>query len=91
MRSIDGSAKAQEDYIPIDSIFTFESGEREKKVTVRIVDDNKWEPDEEFFLKLTVLDADDDLIQLGRVSVMEITILDDDSEFSLFQILDIKA
>lgn len=84
MESVDGSAKAKEDYIAIDEVLTFESGEREKQVTVKIVDDNKWEPDEEFFLKLSLVDIkDDDLVQLGRITIMEITILDDDSKFCI--------
>ena len=49
---------------------------------VTIVDDNQWEPDEEFFLKLTLLPGrDSDNVKLGRTSIMEITILNDDGEF----------
>lgn len=81
MESVDGSAKAREDYIKIDQIVTFEAGEKEKQVLVRIIDDNKWEPDEEFFLKLSLVDSPEgDLVQLGRISIMEITIIDNDSE-----------
>ena len=49
---------------------------------VEIVNDNQWEPDEEFFLKMTLLyDEEDRLhVQLGRVSIMEITILNDDGK-----------
>ena len=44
-----------------------------------IVDDNQWEPDEEFFLKLTLIPgADSENVKLGRTSIMEITILNDD-------------
>lgn len=82
---MDGSAKVKEDYIAVDEILTFEPEEREKQVTVKIVDDKKWEPDEEFFLKLSLFGTyDDDLVKLGRISVMEITILDDDSKLEIF-------
>ena len=46
-----------------------------------IVDDNQWEPDEEFFLKLTMLQGHGNgEVKLGRTSIMEITILNDDGE-----------
>ena len=52
------------------------------------MDDNQWEPDEEFFLKLTYIQAEDNgQLKLGRTSIMEITILNDDGKlifFSLF-------
>ena len=54
---------------------------RPLQIGVTIVDDNQWEPDEEFFLKLTLLsghNAGD--VKLGRTSIMEITILNDDGE-----------
>jgi len=42
-------------------------------------DDNQWEPDEEFFLKLTMLQGHGNgEVKLGRTSIMEITILNDD-------------
>ncbi len=54
---------------------------------VTIVDDNQWEPDEEFFLKLTLLPGrDSDNVKLGRTSIMEITILNDDGEFRTWKI-----
>ena len=43
------------------------------------MDDNQWEPDEEFFLKLNLLGNDDHKeVKLGRTSIMEIIILNDD-------------
>ena len=49
-----------------------------KKVSVTIVDDNQWEPDEEFFVKLTLIPQESENVRLGRTSIMEITILNDD-------------
>ena len=49
------------------------------KIGVTIVDDNQWEPDEEFFLKLSLVSGEDAAdVKLGRTSIMEITILNDD-------------
>lgn len=49
---------------------------------MEIVNDNQWEPDEEFFLKISLLlDQEKRMgVQLGRISIMEITILNDDGE-----------
>ena len=51
------------------------------QIGVSIVDDNQWEPDEEFFLKLTLIPGrESEEVRLGRTSIMEITILNDDGE-----------
>ena len=49
------------------------------QIGVTIVDDNQWEPDEEFFLKLSHVQGEDShALKLGRTSIMEIMILNDD-------------
>ena len=54
------------------------------QIGVTIVDDNQWEPDEEFFLKLTTLQGSESgAVKLGRTSIMEITILNDDGQLIL--------
>jgi len=79
VETIDGSAVEKEDYEPINQVLTFAPGEEEKQLGVNIVDDNQWEPDEEFFVKLTLLPGDENLnTRLGKTSIMEITILNDD-------------
>lgn len=60
---------------------------KERQVAVKIVDDNQWEPDEEFFLRISILNGEyeqPDAV-LGRLSIMEIIILDDDG-ISLFHL-----
>ena len=81
METIDGSANEGEDYQAVDEILTFEPMETEKEIGITIVDDNQWEPDEEFFLKLSLLpggQGSSKEVKLGRTSIMEITILNDD-------------
>lgn len=46
---------------------------------MEIVNDNKWEPNEEFFLRLSLVYKENANVVLGALSIMEITILDDDS------------
>ncbi|XP_015920946.1 sodium/calcium exchanger Calx [Parasteatoda tepidariorum] len=78
VETIDGTAVSGEDYVPVKEILTFQDGETEKELSVGIVDDNQWEPDETFFLKLCILPEDVGTVMLGRVCIMEITILNDD-------------
>lgn len=54
------------------------------QIDVEIINDNQWEPDEEFFLKLSLLLNSEQRqgVQLGRISIMEITILNDDGRCS---------
>ncbi|XP_065212113.1 sodium/calcium exchanger Calx-like isoform X2 [Planococcus citri] len=78
IETIDGTAKRIEDYIPIREVLTFAPNEDQKKVAVSIVNDNKWEPDEEFFLRLTVVGKYADRVKLGQYSIMEVTIIDDE-------------
>jgi len=79
VETIDGSANEGEDYKAVNEVLTFEPHETEKEIGVTIVDDNQWEPDEEFFLKLSLVSGEDAAdLKLGRTSIMEITILNDD-------------
>merc|ERR1719157_338115 len=78
LETIDGSAVEEEDYKPLNEILTFEPNERTKEIGLEIVDDNQWEPDEEFFVKLTMIPNESENVRLGRTSIMEITILNDD-------------
>lgn len=85
VETIDGSAVEGEDYQAVNEILTFLPNETEKEIGITIVDDNQWEPDEEFFLKLTTVQVEDaGAVKLGRTSIMEITILNDD-EPGIFQ------
>jgi len=77
VETIDGSAVEGEDYQAVNEVLTFEPHETEKEIGITIVDDNQWEPDEEFFLKMSLVPGEDGL-KLGRTSIMEITILNDD-------------
>ena len=78
LETIDGSAVEEEDYKPLNETLTFEPNERTKEIGLEIVDDNQWEPDEEFFVKLTLIPQESENVRLGRMSIMEITVLNDD-------------
>ena len=82
---MDGTAEAQSDYIPLKETVVFEEGETSKTIEIKIVNDNEWEPDEVFFVRLSVKDTEQDCV-VGKRAITQVTILDDDSEFPAFSI-----
>ncbi|CAG0887576.1 unnamed protein product [Darwinula stevensoni] len=83
VETIDGSAEAGQDYVKIQEVLEFEPNETEKMIEVEILNDEQWEPDEEFFLKLNLVSGEEDGVELGRINVLEITILNDDNPGTL--------
>ncbi|KAK7507593.1 hypothetical protein BaRGS_00001528 [Batillaria attramentaria] len=77
VETIDGTAEAESDYIPFKETIVFEPGETSKPVEIKIVDDNEWEPDEVFFVRLTA--NPDQHCVIGKRSISQVTILNDDS------------
>jgi solute carrier family 8 (sodium/calcium exchanger) len=102
VESIDGSAVVGEDYVALNEVVVFDPNIVERQVTVEIIDDTEYEPDEQFYLKLSLVAAPgltsrkssatgthltpnaqwSDDVTLGRVSIMEVTILNDDGTFA---------
>lgn len=76
VRTVDGDALAGEDYEPIDEKIQFKSGQTEAEVQVGIIDDEGWEPDEDFYVELVDVTSGNRL--LGEDTRTRITILDDD-------------
>ena len=79
METIDGTAEAEKDYKPIKQTVVFEKDEAHKFLDIEIIDDNEWEPDEVFFVKLT-LDTQAENALLGNISICEVTIVNDDGK-----------
>lgn len=79
VESFDGTAKQGSDYLAVNEFVIFPPGIKEAQIQVTIVDDNQWEPDEEFFLRVSMIEHES-IAQLGRLSIMEIIILDDDGK-----------
>jgi hypothetical protein len=50
--TIDGTATKGEDYVEAKGVLEFREKETQKSITVEIIDDDQWEPDETFFVKL---------------------------------------
>lgn len=52
VKTVDDTANAGEDYKEIEEILEFSSSETTKIVEIGIIDDNEWEPDEDFLIEL---------------------------------------
>ncbi|XP_067672018.1 sodium/calcium exchanger 2-like [Haliotis asinina] len=76
VETIDGTAEANSDYKPFKETIVFEPGVTTKQIDIEIIDDNEWEPDEVFFVRLTA--EPDQQARIGKRSVTQITILNDD-------------
>ena len=53
-------------------------------MTIEILDDTQFKPDEQFYIRLCLMDGAKSQsidVMLGRIFVMEITILNDDGNF----------
>ncbi|XP_046450400.1 sodium/calcium exchanger 3-like isoform X2 [Daphnia pulex] len=81
VETIDGSAVGGQDFVTFNQVIQFEAGELEKIVTMEIIDDNQYEPDEQFYIKLSLTGTKaikQKDVMLGRISIMEVTVLNDD-------------
>ncbi|XP_046365062.2 sodium/calcium exchanger 2-like isoform X2 [Haliotis rufescens] len=76
VETIDGTAEANSDYKPFKETIVFRPEETTKQIDIEIIDDNDWEPDEVFFVRLTA--ESDQQARVGKRSVTQITILNDD-------------
>ena len=79
--TIDGTATAGEDYVKLSEEFKMERDQEEKIITIHIIDDNQWEPDETFFVKLSLPEGEETHAKLGSKTVALVTIIDDDGKY----------
>jgi solute carrier family 8 (sodium/calcium exchanger) len=75
--TIDGTAKAGEDFVYQKGILEFAAGESRKEVEVKIVDDTSFEEDEEFYVLLSS-PACEKPLALNDHKQCTVTIIDDD-------------
>jgi len=74
--TIDAEAKAGDDYEEVKENLVFQQGEETKFITVKIRDDDNWEPDEDFFCQLYDPNTYEEL--KGQDTRTRVTIIDDD-------------
>lgn len=79
VETIDGTAEAGSDYKPLKEDIKFAINERLREVYIEIIDDDEWEPDEIFFVKLSLLHEHKDVV-IGKMAINQITIINDDGK-----------
>ena len=78
--TINGTAMADSDYEARKDVLVFKPGETAKHIDITIIDDDEWEENEVFFIKLSRFDYKDDSVEIGGQSVTEVTIINDDGK-----------
>lgn len=85
-KTVEGSAKENDDYIPVSGTLDFAEGEDKKTIAIEIIDDDALEDDEDFTVELSDPAAVDAGVaaSLGKCRVTTVRIVDDDAvgEFS---------
>ena len=77
--TIEGSADEGKDFTGIHNIYTFAPNQREMEFEIEIIDDDDWEPDEEFYLKISLpTEGDNSDVKIGKKNIMTVIILNDD-------------
>ncbi|XP_053392824.1 sodium/calcium exchanger 2-like isoform X2 [Mercenaria mercenaria] len=76
VETIDGTAESGSDYIEVKKSLVFDKDQTEQELEIEIVDDNIWEPDEVFFVRLSV--EPDQVAEIGKRGVAQVVILNDD-------------
>merc|ERR1711871_51386 len=71
----DGTAVCGEDYIHTAGVLEFKPEEESRDIRIEIIDDNEWEPDENFYVRLFNPSP-----EIGRLSIAttQVIILNDD-------------
>ncbi|GAB1604677.1 sodium/calcium exchanger 3-like [Argonauta hians] len=78
VETYDGTAESGSDYRPIKETVVFEPNEHSKEIQVEIIDDDVWEPDEFFYIKLYIDSDSTDRVVLGKIAINMVTIINDD-------------
>ncbi|KAJ8924342.1 hypothetical protein NQ315_007138 [Exocentrus adspersus] len=71
----DGTAQAGSDYVKAQGTLHFGPGDKEKRITLEVIDDDVFEPDEHFYVRLCEAQPSG---CLGSPSLATVIILDDD-------------
>jgi hypothetical protein len=81
VKTRDDTATGGEDYKSADEILQFKAKDESKTFKVEIIDDEGWEPDEDFYIDL--LETEGDIRLDGADTSCRVTIIDDDKPGSI--------
>ncbi|GAB1600819.1 sodium/calcium exchanger 3-like isoform X6 [Argonauta hians] len=77
VETVPGTATPGSDYKPLNEIIQFQENEMLRTLYVEIIDDFEWEPDEFFFVQLSLL-PESSSVAIGKTFIMQVTIINDD-------------
>ena len=76
VKTIDDTAKGGDDYGEFDKVITIAKDKKEETIEIEIIDDDQWEPDEDFYVELQDPLTGERLA--GEDTQCRVTIIDDD-------------
>lgn len=76
VRTRNGTAETPDDYEAFQKMIKMRAGEKETQIQIKVIDDNIWEPDKDFYVEICESKAGDRLI--GDDTMCTVTILDED-------------
>ena len=90
-----GDAIAGDDYIAASGVLPFAAGEKEKEITITIIDDNEWAPDKHFYVRVFNEASPDQTantpITFGLATCEVIILNDDDPGTCMFETKTVAA
>jgi len=79
VETVDGTAKKGKEYQSLKELVQFDPYVKEQSVTVKVIDNVQWNPDSNFYLKLSIPKESEEKATLGKTLAIEIIIEDDDN------------
>jgi len=76
VRTVDAEASSPKDYGAVDEVIDFTESKKSHEITIKIEDDDQWEPDEDFYVELYDVNTNERLH--GEDTRTRVTIMDDD-------------
>ena len=80
METYDGTAESGSDYVAVKKSMVFKPDQTSDFLEIEIIDDNVWEPDEVFFVRISVESEQKAIV--GKRGITQVVILNDDSKCS---------
>jgi len=85
----DGTAKCGKDYIHTAGVLEFKPNEEERTISIEIIDDNEWDPDTNFFVRL--FNPSETINRLSMATTQVIILNDDDPGKIAFESITVHA
>jgi solute carrier family 8 (sodium/calcium exchanger) len=92
VRTVKGTATESKDYYDYDQKHSMKARDTELKVEIKIIDNNEWEPDMDFYIEIYDIEKEDQPRLSGEDTRTTVTILDEDFPGTLgFKVTNIRV